>query len=211
MPPSSSFGIIISCSSPRRLPITCRPAVITGRRIPSPRRLWRPWKPRISGEWWIRSTVPGKHFQICSNPIWTSGAMPNTKLGIPFAQYFPALKTFCMARLTFFLFLAFSISRVVAQTQSSSLALPAQSGNPIFPGWYADPEAALFDTAYWVFPTFSDKYNKQVFFDAFSSPDLVQWYKHPHIVDTAIIQWAKRAMWAPAIAQKGGKYYFFFA
>jgi hypothetical protein len=90
-------------------------------------------------------------------------------------------------------------------------ALPAQSGNPIFPGWYADPEAAIFDSNYWVYPTFSDKYNKQVFFDAFSSPDLVQWTKHPHILDTNAVRWAKRAMWAPAITEKNGRYYFFFA
>ena len=94
---------------------------------------------------------------------------------------------------------------------AKSLALPSQSGSPIFPGWYADPEAAIFDTAYWVYPTFSDKYDKQVFFDAFSSPDLVQWTKHPHILDTSAIRWAKRAMWAPAITEKNGRYYFFFA
>jgi hypothetical protein len=90
-------------------------------------------------------------------------------------------------------------------------ALPAQSGNPIFPGWYADPEAAIFDSNYWVYPTYSDKYDKQVFFDAFSSPDLVQWTKHPHILDTNAVHWAKRAMWAPAITEKNGRYYFFFA
>lgn len=102
---------------------------------------------------------------------------------------------------------------VYAQNDSThqTLALPARSGNPIFPGWYADPEAAIIDSTYWVFPTYSDKYNKQTFFDAFSSPDLVQWTKHPHIVDTSIIHWAKRAMWAPGFTEKGGRFYFFFA
>jgi beta-xylosidase len=85
------------------------------------------------------------------------------------------------------------------------------SGNPIIKGWYADPEAAIFKKQYWIYPTYSDKYNKQVFFDAFSSPDLVQWTKHEHILDTAAIKWAKRAMWAPAIVEKDKKYYFFFA
>jgi beta-xylosidase len=50
-----------------------------------------------------------------------------------------------------------------------------------------------------------------VFLDAFSSPDLVNWTKHERIVDTTAIKWAKRAMWAPAIVEKGGKYYLFFA
>ena len=85
------------------------------------------------------------------------------------------------------------------------------SGNPVFKGWYADPEAAIFKNQYWIYPTYSDVYNKQVFFDAFSSPDLVSWTKHEHILDTAAVKWAKRAMWAPAIVQKDKKYYFFFA
>ena len=62
------------------------------------------------------------------------------------------------------------------------------SGNPIFTGWYADPEGAVLDGQYWVFPTFSAPYDKQLFFDAFSSPDLVNWTKHEkdmiHIVMT---------------------------
>jgi len=33
-----------------------------------------------------------------------------------------------------------------------------KSGNPIFPGWYADPEAHIFDNTYWVYPTYSDDY-----------------------------------------------------
>ncbi|HAO47233.1 MAG TPA: arabinan endo-1,5-alpha-L-arabinosidase [Chitinophagaceae bacterium] len=83
-------------------------------------------------------------------------------------------------------------------------------GNPVLNGWYADPEAAIFNNRYWIFPTYSDLYSKQVFFDAFSSPDLVSWTKHEHILDTAAIKWAKRAMWAPAIVEKDGKYFLFF-
>jgi len=87
---------------------------------------------------------------------------------------------------------------------------PRTSGNPIFPGWYADPEAAIFNKQYWLYPTYSAPYSQQVFFDAFSSPDLVHWTKHPRILDTARVKWATRAMWAPAIVAKGGKYYLFF-
>jgi len=84
------------------------------------------------------------------------------------------------------------------------------SGNPLFPGWYADPEGAVFGKQYWIYPTYSAPYDKQVFLDAFSSPDLITWTKHADIVDTAAIKWAKRAMWAPAIVQKQNKYYLFF-
>jgi beta-xylosidase len=112
----------------------------------------------------------------------------------------------------------------------------AYSGNPIFPGWYADPEAHIYDHTYWVYPTFSDTYEnqiepsdslssvqkeaqkntinkqylKQTFLDAFSSKDLVHWEKHSHILDIKNISWAAYAVWAPSITEKDGKYYLFF-
>jgi len=101
--------------------------------------------------------------------------------------------------------LSLFIVKVQAQTTATT------SGNPILKGWYADPEAAIFDKKYWIYPTWSDVYEKQVFFNAFSSPDLVHWTTHPHILDTASVKWAKRAMWAPAIIEKNKKYYLFFA
>ena len=84
------------------------------------------------------------------------------------------------------------------------------SGNPVFPGWYADPEARIFNHQYWIYPTFSAPYEQQVFMDAFSSRDLVHWTKHSHILDTSTVKWAKRAVWAPSIVEKQGKYYLFF-
>src|SRR5256885_16113598 len=91
----------------------------------------------------------------------------------------------------------------------TSLNVFAQK-NPVINGWYADPEGIKYGNTYWIFPTYSAEYNKQVFFDGFSSNDLVHWEKHHDILDTAAIKWAKRAMWAPAVLEKGGKYYFFF-
>jgi len=84
------------------------------------------------------------------------------------------------------------------------------SGNPVVEGWYADPEAKIFNHQYWLYPTYSAKYNEQVFMDAFSSPDLVHWTKHPHIIDTSGVKWVRRALWAPAVTEKDGKYYIFF-
>ncbi|WP_370687436.1 glycoside hydrolase family 43 protein [Fulvivirga maritima] len=85
------------------------------------------------------------------------------------------------------------------------------SGNPLFEGWYADPEGVVFDKEYWIYPTYSDAYEKQVFMDAFSSKDLVKWKKHSHVIDTAAVKWAHIAMWAPAIIKKDDKYFLFFA
>lgn len=87
----------------------------------------------------------------------------------------------------------------------------APAGNPIFEGWYADPEVALLDGQYWIFPTYSARYEDQIFLDAFSSKNLVDWQKHPRIIDTTAVKWAQKAMWAPAIIEKGGRYFLFFA
>lgn len=103
----------------------------------------------------------------------------------------------------FFLLLATS-SFLFAQSKSKKT-----SGNPLFPGWYADPEGVIFGNTYWIYPTYSDVFDRQVFFDAFSSPDLVHWTKHEHILDTARVKWARRAMWAPAAVEKDGNYLFF--
>ncbi|MDO7876693.1 glycoside hydrolase family 43 protein [Hymenobacter sp. ASUV-10] len=97
-----------------------------------------------------------------------------------------------------------------AQKTSVKPTAPARAGNPVFPGWYADPEAVIFDKTYWIYPTYSAAFDEQVYFDAFSSPDLVHWTKHPRIVDTASVKWARRALWAPAVVRKDGKYYLFF-
>ena len=86
-----------------------------------------------------------------------------------------------------------------------------RSGNPVIPGWYADPEAAVFDNTFFIYPTYSAPYDQQTFLDAFSSPDLVNWTKHPRILDNAAITWAKRAMWAPAIVENDNKFFLFFA
>lgn len=87
---------------------------------------------------------------------------------------------------------------------------PAKSGNPLFEEWYADPEGIIYDDTYWIYPTRSDLYEKQTFFDCFSSKDLVTWTKHPAVLDTASVRWAKIAMWAPAVLRKDGRYYLFF-
>ncbi|HQX81285.1 MAG TPA: glycoside hydrolase family 43 protein [Vicinamibacterales bacterium] len=91
-----------------------------------------------------------------------------------------------------------------------------RSGNPIMSGWYADPEARVFTNAagqpeYWIYPTYSAPYDQQLYLDAFSSTDLVTWTKHPRVLDSVNITWARRAVWAPSIVRKGDWYYLFFS
>lgn len=90
-------------------------------------------------------------------------------------------------------------------------AFAAAQKNPVIDGWYADPEGVLFGKEYWIYPTYSAKYKNQVFLDAFSSRDMATWEKHPHIIDTTSIKWAKMAMWAPAIVKKDNRYFLFFS
>jgi len=90
-------------------------------------------------------------------------------------------------------------------------AMPAFTSNPVFPGWYADPEATVYGDTYWIFPTASLPYEQQTYMDAFSSKDLVNWNKHPRIITTDEVKWAQKCMWAPATINKDGKYYLFFA
>ena len=99
---------------------------------------------------------------------------------------------------------------VVFLTISMAMFAQKRNNNPVFPGWYADPEGIIFDNQYWIYPTYSHNYEKQVFFVAFSSPDLVHWRKHPNILDTSDVKWAHKAMWAPSIIKKDNKYFFFF-
>ena len=123
----------------------------------------------------------------------------------------------------------------IANSTTSFSQQKKKSGNPIFPGWYADPEARIFDKTYWVYPTYSDDYGKvnrsnyisdsqlitqkntinpqylkQTFLDAFSSKDMINWKKHPHVLDIKDVKWAAYSIWAPSITKKNGKYYLFF-
>ena len=100
--------------------------------------------------------------------------------------------------------LFFICLNLCAQKQSAK-------GNPIIAGWYADPDAGIFNNECWIYPTYSAPYEQQVFMDAFSSRDLQTWKKHERIIDTSSVKWAKKAMWAPAIIEREGKYYLFFS
>jgi beta-xylosidase len=100
---------------------------------------------------------------------------------------------------------------LISTSATTGLAQEPRSGNPIIPGWYADPEAHVFEGRYWIYPTYSAPSNQQILIDAFSSTDLITWEKHPRVLDVADVPWARRALWAPSIIEKDGWYYLFFA
>ena len=76
--------------------------------------------------------------------------------------------------------------------QAQNVPVQKSKGNPVIEGWYADPEAAIFNNMYWIFPTYSAPYEQQVFLDAYSSSDLQTWKKHSRIIDTSAVKWARR-------------------
>lgn len=89
---------------------------------------------------------------------------------------------------------------------------PSKIGNPILPGWNADPEIHFFRGRFYIYPTFSAKYEEQTFFEAWSSADLVEWRNEGRILDFADIPWStNRAAWAPSVAERDGVYYFYFS
>lgn len=89
-------------------------------------------------------------------------------------------------------------------------AVSRKSGNPVFPGWYADPEGVVFDDTYWIYPTWSAPFAEQTFLDAFSSPDLVNWTRHPKVLSSEHVGWIRSALWAPSIIRANDRYYLFF-
>lgn len=86
------------------------------------------------------------------------------------------------------------------------------SGNPVFPGWYADPELHYFEGRFYIYPTYSAAYEDQTFFEVWSSDDLTSWTNEGRILDFQDIPWStNRAAWAPSITFKNGRYYFYFS
>ncbi len=84
--------------------------------------------------------------------------------------------------------------------------------NPVISGWYADPEIHFFQGRYYLYPTYSAPYEKQTFYEAFVSDDLVEWRSCGVVLDFADVPWStNRAAWAPSVAEKNGKYYMYFS
>jgi len=64
-------------------------------------------------------------------------------------------------------FLLFALTLSMGCKAYQNIPAKQTSGNPIFEGWYADPEGVVFGKEYWIYPTYSAKYTDQVFLDAF--------------------------------------------
>ena len=85
--------------------------------------------------------------------------------------------------------------------------------NPVLAGYNADPQVALFDGKFYIYPTTDGFANwGSTSFRAFSSNDLVEWKDEGVLLELGKdVTWAPARAWAPGIARKNGVYYFYFS
>ena len=88
----------------------------------------------------------------------------------------------------------------------------AARGNPVLPGYHADPNIAVFGDTYYLYPTTDGHPDwSGTTFSVWSSRDLVHWRDHGVALDLGPgVSWADARAWAPAIAERDGRYYFYF-
>ena len=94
-----------------------------------------------------------------------------------------------------------------------ALLAPPTVKNPVLVG--ADPHAAVFGDTVWLYPT-DGTHRIGAAFWAYSSKDLKTWTEHGPILKFDDIPWIPdgapwHGAWAPCIAERKGKFYFYFA
>lgn len=100
---------------------------------------------------------------------------------------------------------------------ASLVALHAEDGRkpppPVISGVNADPHIAVFGDRFYLYPTTDGSEGwRSTSFHAWSSRDLATWKDEGVILDLPRdLKWAELHAWAPAIATKGGKYYYYFS
>lgn len=104
---------------------------------------------------------------------------------------------------------------LTAPTQSNTI--PVGNHSPVLPGYNADPNIAVFNCKYYIYPTTDGipGWGGQTFY-VWSSSNLVDWTRSPEPILTlngtaGNVPWATGNAWAPTIAERDGKYYFYFS
>ncbi len=99
----------------------------------------------------------------------------------------------------------------------SAVALPlvpvkaATNNNPVLPGYNADPQIAVFNHTFYIYPSTDGIANwGATSFQAWSSTDMIHWTNRGVILNLANVSWCHSHAWSPSIAQKGSTYYFYF-
>jgi len=95
---------------------------------------------------------------------------------------------------------------------SHNSQVPRPVGNPLFAGWYADPEIHCLNGRYYIYPTGSMDFSEQALFECWSSTDLSNWHNEGVILKLSDVAWSTNyAAWAPSCAQSplDSKFYFY--
>ena len=116
-----------------------------------------------------------------------------------------------MYRLSIVLLLVLFANPVPGMGAESSV--PQQPPPAVLPGVNADPTIAVFGDTYYLYPTTDGTEGwMSTFFRCWSSKDLKTWKNEGTILDLPKdLTWANVRAWAPAIATKNGKYYYYYS
>jgi beta-xylosidase len=98
---------------------------------------------------------------------------------------------------------------VDGQPSIDTLVAPAA----VLPGVFADPHIAAFNNKFYIYPTTDGTEGwMSTYFTCWSSTNLVRWKNEGTILDLPKdLTWAKVRAWAPAIAEKNDKYYYYYS
>jgi beta-xylosidase len=109
--------------------------------------------------------------------------------------------------------IASSSLSLVADSQQEEPPVARVPPPAVLPGVNADPHIARFGDTYYLYPTTDGTEGwLSTSFRAWSSRDLVNWRDEGVILDLPRdLAWAELRAWAPAIAEKNGKYYYYFS
>ena len=96
----------------------------------------------------------------------------------------------------------------VRASAEEEITIPA----PVLPGFTADPHITVFGNTFCLYPTTDMDGWDPKSFHGWTSKDLKNWKDEGVILEIPTdLTWATGQAWAPAIATKNGKYYFYFS
>ncbi|WP_440903397.1 family 43 glycosylhydrolase [Catenovulum sp. SX2] len=103
----------------------------------------------------------------------------------------------------------------IAAALLSCAAYSAHAAEPIVQRFNADPSPHVFADKVYVYAT-DDQSNSGTYWDstvwrAYSSADLTSWQDHGSFLSVDVFKWAAKdaKAWAPEMAERNGKYYFY--
>ena len=104
-----------------------------------------------------------------------------------------------------------------AKTKREGATVAAAAKSPVFPGYYADPNIAVFNGTYYIYPTTDgyDGWGGKDFY-VWKSKNMADWTRSSKPILTldgtnGNVPWATGNAWAPTIIDKNGIYYFYFS